>query len=862
LRRLLRPLVAAEWRAHPWRVALAVAAVALGVALAWSVHLINRSALSEFSAAVRAVQGEPDASLACGDARGCDERVLDTLAADTRVALATPLIEFDGYALTTEGQRLSLRLVAVDALQIAATAAPLLPLPAAGEARTTLVDPEAAFLNLAAAERLRLADGASVRLQRGGGTLALRVAGRVAAGGPPLAVIDLAAAQQHFGFAGRLTRIDLRLEPGARFDEAPPGWRLARAGDAVQRLSNLSRAYRVNLTVLALVALFVGAFLVFAVMALAVAQRIGALALLGVLGLSARERGALVWAEGAIVGAVGSALGVGAGTLLAQMALAWLAGDLGGGYFPGVAPTLDFAWPDALAFAALGVVAALVGAWLPSRQAARLSPAQALKGLGGTGAAPHASRWRGPALLTLGALLALAPPIAGLPLAAYLSVAVLLVGGIACVPLLIDLLLVNLAPLARPGRAIPRGDAGRPGSSPALSPLATRSSSALPLLAVARAHHEREAAAVAVAGVVASLALAVALTVMVASFRDGVAQWLDRVLPADLYLRSATRSGAADQAFLPVGLPEAAARIGGVARVEASRVRALSFAPERPSVTLIARPLGDAGGDAATSLPLLGAALPPDAARPGIFISEAVQRLYRIEPGDELVLPLAEQPLRTRVRGIWRDYARQFGAIAIELDDYRRATGDTRLNDLALRLERGADAAAVQRELRALLPEPALYDMASAPELRALSLAIFDRSFVVTRWLQAVAIAIGLAGIAASFAGQVWARRREFGLLAHLGVTRAQVIALVAGEGALWTAAGALMGAALGLAVSVVLVHVVNPQSFHWTMELLLPWGRIALLSLAVVAAGAATAAWAARAAASRDALLAVKEDW
>jgi putative ABC transport system permease protein len=77
-----------------------------------------------------------------------------------------------------------------------------------------------------------------------------------------------------------------------------------------------------------------------------------------------------------------------------------------------------------------------------------------------------------------------------------------------------------------------------------------------------------------------------------------------------------------------------------------------------------------------------------------------------------------------------------------------------------------------------------------------------------------------------------------------------------------WTAAGALMGALLGIAVALVLVHVVNPQSFHWTMELLVPWGRVAALSLAVVAAGAATAAWAARAAASRDALLAVKEDW
>ena len=113
-----------------------------------------------------------------------------------------------------------------------------------------------------------------------------------------------------------------------------------------------------------------------------------------------------------------------------------------------------------------------------------------------------------------------------------------------------------------------------------------------------------------------------------------------------------------------------------------------------------------------------------------------------------------------------------------------------------------------------------MLDFASTAELRALSLRIFDRSFAVTYYLQAVAIAIGLVGIAASLSAQVLARRKEFGLLAHLGLTRRQVLAVVAGEGAAWVAAGALVGLLLGLAVSMVLVFVVNPQSFHWTMDL------------------------------------------
>ncbi|MEO7547558.1 MAG: ABC transporter permease, partial [Ramlibacter sp.] len=126
----------------------------------------------------------------------------------------------------------------------------------------------------------------------------------------------------------------------------------------------------------------------------------------------------------------------------------------------------------------------------------------------------------------------------------------------------------------------------------------------------------------------------------------------------------------------------------------------------------------------------------------------------------------------------------------------------------------------------------------------------------------AVAIGIGLFGVAASFSAQVLARRKEFGLLAHLGLTRRQILTVVAGEGAAWTVIGSLAGLALGLAVAVVLVKVVNPQSFHWTMDLLTPWLRLGLLCLAVIVAGTVTAWLAGRAAAGRDAVLAVKEDW
>jgi putative ABC transport system permease protein len=577
------------------------------------------------------------------------------------------------------------------------------------------------------------------------------------------------------------------------------------------------------------VALFVGAFLVFSVVSLSVAQRTPAFALLGVLGLSAAERRQWVLAECALLGLVGSTLGLLMGVGLAAAALRLLAGDLGGGYFPGIVPPLQVGWLGTLAFGALGVVSALIGGWWPARQAQQLAPAQALKGLGTPeGHAPPA--WPGLALLALGAAAAFVPPIAGLPLAAYVGVAALLFGGVALIPALVHLLLA---------------------AAPAVQ-------GALPLLALQRARFQRRTATAAVAGVVASLALSVALTVMVASFREGVSSWLNSVLPADLYARSAGSSSAADQAWLTPDFVARAAQVDGVLRLEASRTQSLPWAPGRPAVALISRPLADP----AAQLPLLQAPLPAQAGEVGVFVSEAMVSLYGAEPGRLIDLPLPGGAVQARVRGVWRDYARQFGAVVLADTDYRRLTGDMRLNDLALTLAPGTAPAAVQQALRALLPDPALLEFASSTELRQMSLRIFDRSFAVTYYLQAVAIAIGLVGIAASLSAQVLARRKEFGLLSHLGLTRTQVVAVVAGEAAAWVAAGVVMGLLLGLAISMVLVFVVNPQSFHWTMDLVLPWARLAALAAAVMAAGVATAALCARNAAGRLAVQSVKEDW
>ena len=834
---LLTHLSWPELRHHPWRNFAALLAVTLGVALAFSVQLINQSALSEFSSAVRSVNGQPDFELR-GQRGGFDEMLYARVAAHPQVALASPIVELDTYAFDAHGERVPLHLIGIDPLVAAPLSPALLPQPDSANDRAALFDPRSIYLNASA--RQRLGDARVLRVQTPNGSAELQARGHVTASGLALAVMDIAGAQETFGWLGRLSRIDVRLKPGADRERVlrelalPEGMRAAAPDEAAQRASNVSRAYRVNLTVLALVALFTGAFLVFSILSLSVAKRQGQLALLGVLGLSARERLTLVLAESAILGLVGSVLGLALGTALASLGLRVLAGDLGGGYFPGVAPSLQFHAGAAIVYGLLGVGAAVIGGWLPARSAQHLAPAQALKGLGS--AESHAGvAWLGPLLLFASIALALLPPVAEVPLFAYASVACLLLGGIACVPAGVALLLKAIAPPAHP----------------------------LALLAIERARYQRHTATIAVAGVVASLSLAVALTAMVASFRDSVTRWLDVVLPADLYARAGASAAAGDVVTLPSAVVSGAARVPGVTRVDTQRVSYVVIDPKRPAVALIARRLPDPD----KALPLVGELASAPLGETAAYVSEAMVGLYGAAPGTRLQLPLPNgQRVPVFVRGVWRDYARQHGAVVVQAQDYVRWTGDERVNDMALWLQSGTNASAVEQAIRALATtqglDGTLIEFAAPGEIRAISLRIFDRSFAVTYWLQAVAIAIGLFGIAASFSAQVLARRKEFGLLAHLGLTRRQVLAIVAVEGAVWTSAGALLGLLLGIAVSVVLVDVVNPQSFHWTMDLLLPWARLLALCGAVMLAGTLTAWLAARSAASRDMALAVKEDW
>jgi putative ABC transport system permease protein len=214
------------------------------------------------------------------------------------------------------------------------------------------------------------------------------------------------------------------------------------------------------------------------------------------------------------------------------------------------------------------------------------------------------------------------------------------------------------------------------------------------------------------------------------------------------------------------------------------------------------------------------------------------------------------------VQGVWRDYEHPAGALVVEHETYVKLTGDAAVNTAWLWLEEGASLERVQSEVQGVIPAGAEYDVRTPGELRRLSLAAFDRTFAVTYLLELVAILIGVSGIAAGTSAQVLARRGELGALRHLGFTRTQIGGMLALEGAALGAVGVIVGLIAGGLISLILIYVVNRQSFHWSMDVSAPFGLLASLSGALVVSSAAIAVLAGRRAMGGDVVSAVKEDW
>ena len=803
-----------------WLVALVM--VAIGVMLAVSIHTVNSSALASFGLALDTVNGQASAQLVSPLGEMDDRKIedWDRRRADLGIHTVSPVLVVRTDQLTVLG---------LDFFKSAIVSPSLLP-SVMSDARS-LFNAKSLFLSRAALNALNVKVGDNISLQHGLDSVSLQVAGEVpGAAAQSIGVMDIGSAQWAFNRLGVVSRLDLRLEEwqstqglsDALTAQAEP-LQLVAMQDRNRRMSLLSRAYRVNLTVLAMVALLTGGFLVSTAVHLSIVRQRAELALLGVLGASEPWLRRFVWAQGGLIGALGGLLGVVMGLLLAAILMRIVGGDLGGNYFSSAQAAMVIDWVALFIFAMAAVLMGLLSAWLPLSQINWRRPMAMLR-------ADQAETLvlKLPSLkwslvsAALAIVLLTLPTLDELPWAAYAAIAALLCSGLLAVPWILSKLWGSLSRVVAPLRV----------------PAVVR-------FAIWRLAQAPSAATPLIAGTVAAFSLTVAMMVMVSSFRTSVSDWLNLVLPADLYTSS--QSMADQQGFSPK-VQDLVAQVPQVQKVETSRQRNIRLASDRPDVVLIAKPLNLQ--NPMQSVALVGISkLPPTDNRKHlvVFGSEAMADLYGWRVGQETSLPLQAQGLsKVWVAGLFRDYGRQHGSVVLSTEDYEALTGDRSRSSISVWIESGADTAQVISSIQAQVPELIQLKWISASDVRELSLKIFDRSFAMTYALEAAALFVALFSVAAGVTGQLLLRRREFGLFAHLGMSYKDSLHLVSLEVGLLLAVAVVWASALGGLMSQILIHKVNPESFHWTMNTHFDFKQWLAISVLLLLLGVLAARWAA----------------
>ena len=840
MRRYLVRAAVKELRAGRALFVLAVAGVALGVASVLSIQILNRSALGAFSGTVRAVSGEADLSVV-GWAGALDEALYPEVLAVPGVASAVPLWR---APVALAGGAGLLDLVGADVL--AAVRAPWRlreggAADALGRPGWVAVTPElAAELGWAPGHRFEVSLGSRRATLEVGALVDFRRVAPLAS--RRLAVMDLGQAQGLLGTRGRIHQIDVVAAEGVA--PAALAARLsARLGERARvvapeqrtaEAAGLLAAFRLNLTALSLVSLLVGGFLVYASVRASLARRREELGILRAVGATRGQVVALVLGEAALLGAAGTAAGLPLGWLAARANVAAVSGTLRNVYLLEGIERVTVGPGLLLLAAATGVLGAVAGAIAPALDAARRDPRALLASIT---LEERAGVRSGRALAAGGGALAAAVLFHALAGRAWApSGFVLALGVLAAVPLAAP---AALRLLARAGRA------RRLGVRYGVLTLGARPS----------------AAAVAAGALAVAVAMLAGVTVMVGSFRSSVVGWLDRTLAADVYVTTPSWRLARSEATLA---PEVVARLRAEPGLRALDVlRQVQTQGPGGRITVSGIDAALPGGERRAELVSGDAALAMRALREGgaALVSEPLARKAGLGPGATLAVRGPSGEARFPVAGVYRDFGNEAGAALLDLGTFARTFGEGPPSNAALYLAPGLDAEEAVERLRAALAGHAL-QIRSNRTLRGEVLAIFEQTFAVTRLLQVMGLLIAAAGVALSLLVLARERRAELALYRALGATRPQLFRVFLGRGLAIGVAGLAVGGAGGAALALVLVRVVNPAFFGWTLGVHVPWSALAGQALAILAVAVVASLWPALAASrtpaaelSRDAL-------
>lgn len=861
LGRLFRQFIVRPLLADKVRTITTVLGVALGIAVVIAIQLTNASSVRGFETALETVAGKTAIEI-IGTGAGVDETVLPQLGWLRDYGVISPVIEGSAALVTRSVKDLNSRrqLEAVKVLGVDILRDQpfrdynLLEFEKASGAEAStfstqqflqiLTSPQTVVITEKLATRKNYPLGSHLTLMIGDRVLDFVVRGILKNEGPArvldgnFMLMDIAAAQLAFDRLGRVDRLDLLLPNGADIHTTldaisprlPQGVSAQRPGRRSEQVETMLAAFHANLTALSWIALIVGLFLVYNTVTISVVARRQEIGTLRALGLSRRNVLLLFFGEAAALATAGVVIGLGLARILADGAVTMTSRTVSTLYIAAVAAPPQMTMEHVWMAVAIGLPLSLIAAAIPAIEASQVPPTAAMRG--------HDTldmRVRFNMLpLVLAAVFLLAayafaqlPPMGRRPVFGYISSFAIVIGGAFLVPAI-------MFGLARVGRTFLRKQLGVEG-----------------LLAHANLTSAIPRLSISVAALAVSLSMMVAIAVMIGSFRDTVVYWIGQTLQADLFIGPGIRPSVGSEQTVSADVIAAISKHPDVTSID--QFRNVDFVYQGNLAVLGAGSFDvvlDHGSllfkSPANAHEVVRAAMNEDA----VVISEPFATRYHKKDGDTIDIDTPKGSRPFRVAAVYYDYSSDRGMAVMHRTTFKKYFGDLSPTGVAAYLKPDADPERVRTDMLASLDEGHRAFIFSNRALRNEVLQVFDSTFAITYALEVIAVAVAMLGVAGTLLTLVLERRKELSLLRLTGADRKQVRRMVIIEAAMIGAVSQGTGLAVGLALSLVLIYVINVQSFGWTIQFHLPLAFLVQATIAVVIATAIAGIYPARRAA------------
>lgn len=793
---------------HPWLMGLSILGVAIGVAVVVSIDLANTSAQRAFQLSAETVTGKATHQVV-GTASTLSDDVYRTLRVKAGIRPSAPVVE--GYASLDRSDR-TFQVVGVDPFTDGAFRPYLGTGPSGSLDLRTFMTTDAALMSARTAAEVGLSPGDSLQVDVQGSKHSVRLAGliepeddRTRRAIANLLVVDVSTAQRLFDMGGKLSRIDLLL-PSADSAQAaalqriesilPEGARVQRSETRTETVEQMTEAFELNLTALSLLALVVGAFLIYNTMTFTIVQRRGLIGRLRALGVTRSQIFGLVLTEATILGVLGTGMGLLLGIVLASGLVQILAQTINDLYFVVQVSELSITPWILTKGSLLGVGTTLLAALAPAREATNAPVSTVLqRSAQETNVQALAPRLAGfgvgLGLLGVGLLVLTTEGL----LVSYTALLCLL--GAAA--LLTPLAVIVVATGARPVLDALFGVIGRMAARGVVTSLSRTG--------------------VAIAALMVAVAATIGVGLMIDSFRGTVEDWLTQSLQADVYVQPPSEVFRRSTATLDPAVAETLRSVDGVAGAYA--IRRVSVQADVGQTDLVAIEPGPETADVYRFKVGNPDEIWPEFRRDAtVFVSEPYAYRHEVTVGDTLQLETDRGRHGFPIRGIFYDYGSEQGVVMMSRSTYRRFYDDSGVSGIAFYAKPNRDVQGLITDMRAAVSGAQDVLIRSNQALRETSLTVFDRAFTITTVLRILAIVVAFIGVLSALMALELERRREFGILRATGMTPPQLGGYITLQTGLMGAIAGILALPLGYVLAYVLVFVINKRSFGWTLQL------------------------------------------